>query len=92
MVDLGKYQFMPGSLMSTGLIMEDPDVTLGEKAVCAIVYCCWDDGIDMNYLCDCLNINSTQACTYVMSLIDRGYARFNGDIIEVTDEKGEFDE
>ena len=90
MVDLGKYQFMPSSLMHTGLIMRDPDVSLEEKAVYAIIYCCWDDEIDMNYLCDHLNINSTQACTYVMSLIDRGYARFNGDIIEVTDIKGDF--
>ena len=90
MIDLGKYQFMPSSLTSTGLIMKDPDVSLEERAICAIVYRCWDDGIDMNYLCDFLNINSTQACTYIMSLIDHGYARFNGDIIEVTDVKGEF--
>ena len=90
MIDLGKYQFIPSSLISTELIMKDPNVSLEEKAVCAMVYFCWDDEIDMNYLSDHLNINSTQACTYVMSLIDRGYARFNGDIIEVTDEKGEF--
>ena len=90
MIDLGKYQFMPSSLMHTGLIMRDPDVSLEEKAIYAMIYCCWDDEIDMNYLCDHLNINSTQACTYVMSLIYRGYARFNGDIIEVTDVKGEF--
>ena len=90
MINLSKYQFMPSGLRHTGLIMRDPDVSLEEKAVYAIIYCCWDDEIDMNYLCDHLNINSTQACTYVMSLIDRGYARFNGDIIEVTDIKGEF--
>ena len=90
MIDLNKYQFIPSRLRRTGLIMRDPDIGLEEKAVCAMVYCCWDDGIDMNYLCDHFNINSTQACTYVMSLIDNGYARFNGNVIEVTDVKGEF--
>ena len=90
MIDLGKYQFMPSSLMHTGLIMRDPDVSLEEKAVYAIIYCCWDDEIDMNYICDHLNINSTKACICVMSLITRGYARFSGDVIEVTDVKGEF--
>ena len=90
MIDLSKYQFMPSSLKYTGLIMRDPNIGLEEKAVCEMIYWCWDDGIDMNYLCDCLNINSTQACTYIMSLIDNGYARFNGNVIEVTDVKGEF--
>ena len=90
MIDLSKYQFMPSSLGHTGLIMKDHDIGLEEKAIYAMVYCCWDDRIDMNYLCDCFNINSTQACTYVMSLIDNGYARFNGNVIEVTDVKGEF--
>ena len=90
MIDLSKYQFMPSSFGYTGLIMRDPDIGMEEKAICAMIYWCYDDGIDMNYLCDHFNINSTQACTYVMSLIDNNYARFNGNVIEVTDVKGEF--
>ena len=90
MIDLSKYQFMPSSFEYTGLIMRDPNIGMEEKAICAMIYWCYDDGLDMNYLCDHFNINSTQACTYVMSLIDNNYARFNGNVIEVTDVKGEF--